>query len=86
MKIIVCAKFVPAATADRRFRPGDNTVDRAGVDGLLSELDENAVEAAPAVKEAGSGHGSGTEVTGLTVGPEQATDAVKKSSSSPTSA
>jgi electron transfer flavoprotein beta subunit len=75
MKIVVCAKFVPDATADRRFRPEDNTVDRAGVDGLLSELDENAVEAALTIAESGSD----TEVTVLTVGPEQALDAVKKS-------
>jgi electron transfer flavoprotein beta subunit len=73
MKIVVCAKFVPDATADRRFRSEDNTVDRAGVDGLLSELDEYAVEAALAVKESAEG-----EVTVLTVGPEQAADAVKK--------
>ncbi len=74
MKIVVCAKFVPDATADRRFRPEDNTVDRAGVDGLLSELDENAVEAALTIAESGSD----AEVTVLTVGPEQALDAVKK--------
>ena len=74
MKIVVCAKFVPDATADRRFRPEDNTVDRAGVDGLLSELDENAVEAALTIAESGSE----AEVTVLTVGPEQALDAVKK--------
>jgi electron transfer flavoprotein beta subunit len=73
MKIVVCAKFVPDATADRRFRPEDSTVDRAGVDGLLSELDEYAVETALTVKEAGD-----AEVTVLTVGPEQAADAVKK--------
>jgi electron transfer flavoprotein beta subunit len=72
MKIVVCAKFVPDATADRRFG-SDNTVDRAGVDGLLSELDEYAVETALTVKEAGD-----AEVTILTVGPEQAADAVKK--------
>jgi electron transfer flavoprotein beta subunit len=73
MKIVVCAKYVPDATADRRFRPEDNTVDRAGVDGLLSELDEYAVETALTVKESGD-----AEVTILTVGPEQAADAVKK--------
>jgi electron transfer flavoprotein beta subunit len=73
MKIVVCAKFVPDATADRRFRSEDNTVDRAGVDGLLSELDEYAVETALTVKENGD-----AEVTVLTVGPEQAADAVKK--------
>jgi electron transfer flavoprotein beta subunit len=74
MKIVVCAKYVPDATADRRFRPEDDTVDRAGVDGLLSELDENAIEAALTIAEAGSD----AEVTVLTVGPEQAADAVKK--------
>ncbi|HEY3560761.1 MAG TPA: electron transfer flavoprotein subunit beta/FixA family protein [Kribbella sp.] len=76
MKIVVCAKFVPDATADRRFRSEDNTVDRAGVDGLLSELDEYAVETALTVKEAGDPGDTG--VTVLTVGPEQAADAVKK--------
>lgn len=39
VKIVVCLKYVPDAQADRRFSP-DGTVDRAGVDGLLSELDE----------------------------------------------
>ena len=77
MKIVVCAKFVPDATADRRFRPEDNTVDRAGVDGLLSELDEYAVETALTVKEAAGDPGDAV-VTVLTVGPEQAADAVKK--------
>jgi electron transfer flavoprotein beta subunit len=77
MKIVVCAKYVPDATADRRFSPEDNTVDRAGVAGLLSELDENAVEAALTIAEA-TGDPDGTEVTVLTVGPEGAADAVKK--------
>jgi electron transfer flavoprotein beta subunit len=77
MKIVVCAKFVPDATADRRFRSEDNTVDRAGVDGLLSELDEYAVETALTVKET-DGDGGESTVTILTVGPEQAADAIKK--------
>ena len=34
------------ATADRSFDSSDSTVDREGVDGLLSELDEYAVEQA----------------------------------------
>jgi len=45
MNIVVCVKYVPDATADRQFE-SDNTVDRVGVDGLLSELDEYAVEQA----------------------------------------
>ena len=71
-KIVVAVKYVPDATADRTFS-ADNTVDRVGVDGLLSELDEYAVEQALQVVEAGEG-----EVTVLTVGPEQASDAVRK--------
>jgi len=73
MNIVVCVKYVPDATADRRFED-DNTVDRVGVDGLLSELDEYAVEQALQAKEK-LGEG---EVTVLTVGPEQAADAVRK--------
>ena len=45
MNIVVCVKYVPDATADRHFED-DYTVDRVGVDGLLSELDEYAVEQA----------------------------------------
>jgi electron transfer flavoprotein beta subunit len=71
-KIVVAVKYVPDATADRTFS-SDNTVDRAGVDGLLSELDEYAVEQALQVVEAGDG-----DVTVLTVGPEQASDAIRK--------
>jgi electron transfer flavoprotein beta subunit len=73
MKIVVCVKYVPDAQADRRFA-ADNTTDRAGVDGLLSELDEYAVEEALKLSEA---TGDST-VTVLTVGPDQAADAVRK--------
>ena len=45
MKIVVCVKYVPDAQGDRRFAD-DGTVDRAGTDGILSELDEYAVEEA----------------------------------------
>src|SRR3954467_3868466 len=74
MNIVVCVKHVPDATADRHFEP-DNTVDRAAVDGLLSELDEYAVEQALQLKEK---QGDDTEVTVLTIGPEKAVDAVRK--------
>jgi electron transfer flavoprotein beta subunit len=79
MNIIVCVKHVPDATADRKFED-DNTVDRVGVDGLLSELDEYAVEQALQLKEkAAGGDGDGeVEVTALCVGPEKAVDAVRK--------
>ena len=74
MNIVVCVKYVPDATADRHFED-DHTVDRVGVDGLLSELDEYAVEQALQIKEK---LGDDSTVTVLTVGPEQATDAMRK--------
>ena len=73
MNIVVCVKYVPDAQAERTFNASDNTTDRENVDGLLSELDEYAVEEALKIVEAGEG-----EVTVLTVGPDQAADAVKK--------
>jgi electron transfer flavoprotein beta subunit len=75
MNIVVCVKYVPDATADRQFE-SDNTVDRVGVDGLLSELDEYAVEQALQIKE--KAEGDEVTVTALCVGPEKAVDAVRK--------
>jgi electron transfer flavoprotein beta subunit len=77
MKIVVCVKHVPDATGDRRFE-ADGTVDRVGVDGLLSELDEYAVEQALQIKERVADSAGDSEVTVLTVGPDKALDAVKK--------
>jgi electron transfer flavoprotein beta subunit len=74
MNIVVCVKYVPDATADRKFE-SDHTVDRDGVDGLLSELDEYAVEQALQIKENGGGD---SEVTVLSVGPADASDAIRK--------
>ncbi|MCH1868393.1 electron transfer flavoprotein subunit beta/FixA family protein [Nocardioides sp. CFH 31398] len=68
-------KYVPDATADRQFE-SDNTVDRVGVDGLLSELDEYAVEQALQIKEKRSDED--ITITALCVGPEKAVDAVRK--------
>jgi electron transfer flavoprotein beta subunit len=66
-------KYVPDATGDRRFAE-DTTTDRESVDGLLSELDEYAVEQALRISEA---HGD-AEVTVLTVGGDDAKDALRK--------
>jgi electron transfer flavoprotein beta subunit len=76
MNIVVCVKYVPDATADRHFE-SDKTVDRVGVDGLLSELDEYAVEQALQIKEKAGADGD-TEVTAVCIGPEKAVDAVRK--------
>ncbi len=66
-------KHVPDAAAERTFSEPDKTTDRDGVDGILSELDEYAVEEALTIVESGDG-----EVVALTMGPERAADAVKK--------
>ncbi|WP_179429891.1 electron transfer flavoprotein subunit beta/FixA family protein [Spelaeicoccus albus] len=73
MKIVVFVKFVPDAQSDRGFG-SDDRVDRS-VDGLLSELDEYPLEQAlQIVEDAGDG-----EVVAVTMGPEDASDAVRKS-------
>ncbi|MFG2289353.1 electron transfer flavoprotein subunit beta/FixA family protein [Streptomyces sp. NPDC048595] len=74
LRIVVCVKYVPDATGDRHFAE-DLTVDRDDVDGLLSELDEYAVEQALQIKEAAD---DDAEITVLTVGPEDANDALRK--------
>ncbi|WP_369215765.1 electron transfer flavoprotein subunit beta/FixA family protein [Streptomyces flavofungini] len=73
LRIVVCVKYVPDATGDRHFAD-DLTVDRDDVDGLLSELDEYAVEQALQIADAADD----AEITVLTVGPEDAKDALRK--------
>ncbi|MFD0025026.1 electron transfer flavoprotein subunit beta/FixA family protein [Streptomyces sp. NPDC058383] len=73
LRIVVCVKYVPDATGDRHFAD-DLTLDREDVDGLLSELDEYAVEQALQI----AGEADDAEITVLTVGPEDAKDALRK--------
>ncbi|MCX5435491.1 MULTISPECIES: electron transfer flavoprotein subunit beta/FixA family protein [unclassified Streptomyces] len=73
LRIVVTVKYVPDATGDRHFAD-DLTVDRDDVDGLLSELDEYAVEQALQIADGADD----AEITVLTVGPEDAKDALRK--------
>lgn len=73
MNIVVLVKQVPDTETERKLDPADSTVDRAASDGVINELDEYAIEEALRLKEK---HGG--EVTILTVGPEQATDSIRK--------
>jgi electron transfer flavoprotein beta subunit len=73
MNIVVCVKQVPDTAADKRLDPDTLTVDRGAVDGLINEMDEYAVEEALQLVEK---HGG--EVTVVSMGPEDATDAYKK--------
>ena len=70
MKIVVCIKHVPDVQSERRIE--DSRLVR-GEDDVLNELDENAVEAAVALVE-----GLGGEVVALTMGPEDAEDAIRR--------
>src|SRR3984957_13160942 len=73
MNIVVCVKQVPDTEVERSLEPGDNTVDRASVDGVINYLDEFAIEESLKIVEA-----QGGEVTILTVGPSKATDSIRK--------
>lgn len=74
MKIVTLVKHVPDATGERGFAE-DGTVDRAAADGLLSELDEYAIEQSLQVAEATDGD---VEIVAVTIGPDDAADALKK--------
>jgi len=78
MNIVVCIKYVPDAQSELTFNASDNTTDRLGVEGLLSELDEYAIEAGLKLAEAAAGGVAENTVTVLTVGPDKAADAIKK--------
>jgi electron transfer flavoprotein beta subunit len=73
MNIVVLVKQVPDSGSERRLDPADNTVERASADNVINEMDEYAIEEALTLKEA-----QGGEVTVLTVGPDSATDAIRK--------
>ena len=73
MNIVVLVKQVPDTEGDRKLNPDDKTVDRAAVDPVINYIDEFAIEEGLLQKEK---HGG--EVTILTVGPERATESIRK--------
>ena len=72
MKVAVCVKQVPKA-AHRRIDPARKRLDRSG-EGALNPFDANAVEEALRLKDTG---GEG-EVVVVSMGPDQAADAQRK--------
>lgn len=72
MKIVVCVKQVPDATAAKRLEPTTHRLDRTG-EGALNATDVNAVEEALRLKEA-----QGGEVVVLSLGPEKAQESLRK--------
>ena len=73
MNIVVLMKQVPDTEGNRSLNADDKTVDRAAVDPVINYIDEFAIEEGLLLKEA---HGG--EVTVLTVGPEKATESIRK--------
>lgn len=78
MKIAVCVKQVPDSWAEKKMNGG--VLDRQGVDAVLNDLDEYAVEEALRIVEAhgGNGEGGANTVTVISMGPERTGDAVRK--------
>ncbi|MEV6629204.1 electron transfer flavoprotein subunit beta/FixA family protein [Actinoplanes sp. NPDC051470] len=72
MNIVVLVKQVPDSGAERSLSATDNTVER-GSGNVINEMDEYAIEEALKIKEA---HGG--EVTILTMGPDTATESIRK--------
>ncbi len=72
MKIAVCVKHVPDATAQKRLDPTSFRLDRSG-EGALNATDLNAIEEALRIKDA---HGG--EVVAVTLGPAKAADSLRK--------
>ena len=73
MKIVVLVKHVPEPGVSWRFAE-DLTLERASVNGRLSELDEYAVEQAVSLVE----QGLPATITYLTMGPDRAAEALRK--------
>jgi electron transfer flavoprotein beta subunit len=73
MKIVVLVKQVPDSDAERNLRNDDNTVDRVSANNVINEMDEYAIEEALQIQEK---HGG--EVVLLTMGPDRATESIRK--------
>jgi electron transfer flavoprotein beta subunit len=73
MKIVVLVKQVPDSGTERTLRSDDNTVDRASANNVINEMDEYAIEEALKIKES-----IGGEVTIVTMGPDRATESIRK--------
>jgi electron transfer flavoprotein beta subunit len=73
MNIVVLVKQVPDTYSERKLTDSDHTLDREGSDAVIDEINERSVEAALQLKEADGG-----EVTVVCMGPDRATEAIRK--------
>ncbi len=73
MNIVVLVKQVPDTYSERKLADSDHTLDRDSTDAVIDEINERSVEAALLLKEA-----QGGEVTVVSMGPDRATEAIRK--------
>lgn len=73
MHVVVCIKQVPGTTKVA-INPETNTLIRDGVEAIINPFDENALEAALALKDK-----AGARVTVICMGPPQAETALRES-------
>jgi electron transfer flavoprotein beta subunit len=78
VKIVVCVKQVPDSWAEKKLNASTKLIDRESVDAVLNDLDEYAVESALQIVEANGGSEAGHSVTLISMGPERATEALRK--------
>ena len=78
MKIAVCVKQVKDSWAEKKLNASTKLIDRESVDAVLNDLDEYAVESALQIVEANGGAEAGHSVTLISMGPERATEALRK--------
>jgi electron transfer flavoprotein beta subunit len=74
MKIVVLVKQVPDTAEERKLDLATGQLDRESTDSVVDEINERALEAALRIKDANKG----TEVVAMTMGPDQATQSLRK--------
>ncbi|MCO7195240.1 electron transfer flavoprotein subunit beta, partial [Pseudonocardia sp. McavD-2-B] len=74
MKIVTLVKQVADTYSERKLSDSDHTLDREGAEAVIDEINERAVEQALLLKEAHDG----SEVVVVCMGPDRATDAIRK--------
>jgi electron transfer flavoprotein beta subunit len=77
LSIVVCVKQVPDSWAEKKLNPADNTLDRDAAEAVVNELDEYGVEEALQIQERLGGPDA-VSVTVLSMGPEKATESIRK--------
>lgn len=74
MKIVVLVKQVPDTAEERKLDLATGQLDREAADNVVDEINERALEAALRIKDADKG----TEVVAMTMGPDEASQALRK--------